>query len=186
MQELQVLPLLRKAGRKVWRVQATMTLALLCWFIAHFSWLPSSLTLASSPAKQAYAAPTKYDPSRDASRDLSLAIKVAKETKRNVLIDVGGEWCGWCHAMDSFYENNPELLALRDKSCVLVKVDVSENHPNTKFLSRFPQTEGYPHIFILNSSGKLLKSEGTHELEEGESYNLKRFTNFLEEFAPRK
>ena len=54
------------------------------------------------------------------------------------------------------------------------------------FLSRFPQTQGFPPIFILNSGGKLLTSEGTRELEEGESYNLKRFTNFLEKFAARQ
>ena len=88
--------------------------------------------------------------------------------------------------MDGFYEKKRGLLALRDRNYVLVKVDVSENHPNADFLSRFPQTQGFPHIFILNSSGRLLKSEGTRQLEEGDSYNLKRFTQFLEKYAARK
>ncbi len=163
-----------------------MTVPLLCWFLVCLSLLPSSPSLPSSSAPQAYTVPTKYDPSRDASQDLSVAIKLARETKRNVLIEVGGEWCGWCHEMDSFYEHHPDLLALRDRNYVLVKVDFSEHHHNTKFLSRFPPAEGYPHIFILDTSGKLLKSEGTHELEQGDSYNLQRFTEFLEKFAPKK
>jgi thiol:disulfide interchange protein len=145
------------------------------------------LTLtAAMQSHQGYVTPTKFDPDSDSSQDLSAAIEEAKRTKRNVLIEVGGEWCEWCHIMDSFYAKNPDLLSLRDTNYVLVKVDVSEGHPNAEFLSRFPKIDGVPHIFILDSNGKLLHSEDTSELEEGETYNLKRFKKFLEKFAPRK
>jgi hypothetical protein len=45
---------------------------------------------------------------------------------------------------------------------------------------------GYPHFFVLESDGKLLHSQGTSELEEGQSYNLKRMTDFIEKWAPTR
>jgi thiol:disulfide interchange protein len=128
---------------------------------------------------------TKFDPHRNSFDDLSAATEEAKRTKRNILIEVGGEWCEWCHIMDEFYAKNPKLLTLRDKYYVTVKADVSENHSNAKFLSQFPQIDGAPHIFILDASGKLVRSEDTSELEDGQSYNVERFKKFLEKYAPK-
>ena len=34
----------------------------------------------------------KFDPQRNASQDLTLAIAEAKMSNRNILLDVGGEW----------------------------------------------------------------------------------------------
>jgi hypothetical protein len=43
------------------------------------------------------AAVPKFDPKRDAANDINDAVKEAKRTGRRVILDVGGEWCGWCH-----------------------------------------------------------------------------------------
>lgn len=140
---------------------------------------------ANTPNQTNYASSTKFDPHRNSLDDLSAAMEEAKRTKRNILIEVGGEWCEWCHIMDEFYAKNPKLLVLRDKYYVIVKADVSENHPNSKFLSLFPQIDGFPHIFVLDASGKLVHSEDTSELEDGQSYNAERFKKFLEKYAPK-
>ena len=133
-----------------------------------------------------YETPTRFDPDRNSTEDLAAAIEEAKHSQKNVLIEIGGEWCLWCHVMDSFYSKNPDLLALRDRNYVLLKVDVSEGHPNSEFLSHFPQIDGVPHIFIVDSKGKLIRSEDTSELEEGDTYNLERFRKFLEKYAPKR
>lgn len=44
----------------------------------------------------------------------------------------------------------------------------------------------YPHLFVLDSDGRLLHSQGTAELEEGQSYNLRRFMAFIDTWAPPK
>lgn len=146
---------------------------------------PAQLGSATATHQTDYPTPTKFDPQRNSLDDLSTAKEEAKRTKKNILIEVGGEWCEWCHIMDDFYAKNPKLLDLRDKYYVLVKADVSEEHPNSKFLSLFPQIDGVPHIFILDASGKLIHSEDTSELEEGQSYNTERFRKFLEKYAPK-
>jgi thioredoxin-related protein len=99
-------------------------------------------------------------------------------------MDVGGEWCGWCHRMDRFITEHEELRALLEKNYVLVKVNFSEENKNEQFLKQYPAIDGYPHIFVFDASGKLLISKSTGDLEEGKSYNLGRFVEFLKQYAP--
>ena len=60
-----------------------------------------------------------YDPKRDADKDIRAAAAEAKLTGKRVLVEVGGDWCKWCHIMDGFYKQNPALLDLREKNYVL-------------------------------------------------------------------
>jgi hypothetical protein len=69
---------------------------------------------------------------------------------------------------------------------VTVKINFSQENLNEALLSKYPKISGYPHLLVLDSSGKLLKSQETSSLEEGKSYNLGRFTDFLNKWAPSK
>lgn len=128
----------------------------------------------------------KYDAKADPKADFQAALARASKEGKNVLMDVGGEWCGWCHRMDKFLTDNAELSALLAKNYVLVKVNFSEENKNEKFLAQYPAIEGYPHIFVFAPSGKLLISKSTGDLEEGKGYNLERFVEFLKQYAPQK
>jgi thiol:disulfide interchange protein len=132
-----------------------------------------------------YTPPEKYDPGRDPEKDLASAAAEAKDSKRYIFVVVGGEWCVWCHIMDDFFREHPDLKALRDKNYVLMKLNMSRENENRAFLARYPKIHGYPHIFILDADGKLVQSQATNELEDGRSYNAKRFQKFLEKFAPK-
>src|SRR5215510_14542112 len=79
-------------------------------------------------AQSPYAPVTKYDPKRDAAQDIRDAAAEAKRTNRRVLLEVGGEWCSWCHHMDDFFQAHADLTALRDKSFVMVKINFSEEN----------------------------------------------------------
>lgn len=131
-----------------------------------------------------YAPVTKYDPKRDAAQDIEDAINEAEHTNRRVLLEAGGEWCSWCHTLDGFFDTHPALLALREKNFVTVKINFSEENENREVLSRYGAISGYPHIFVLDSDGKLLHSQGTGVLESGKSYDLERLTAFLTKWAP--
>ncbi|MFZ4770506.1 MAG: thioredoxin family protein, partial [Ferruginibacter sp.] len=37
-----------------------------------------------------------YNPEADAAKDIAAAIKKAAKEKKYVLIQAGGNWCGWC------------------------------------------------------------------------------------------
>jgi len=136
-----------------------------------------------SRAQSSYAPVAKYDPKRDAAQDIRDAAAEAKRTNRRVLLEVGGEWCSWCHHMDDFFAANSDLTSLRDKSFITVKINFSEENPNKEVLARYPAIAGYPHLFVLDSDGGLVHSQDTSALEEGKSYNLDRFTTFLAYWA---
>ena len=138
--------------------------------------------LAVTPPE--YAPVLKYDPARNADQDIKDGIAEAKRTGKRVLLEVGGQWCIWCHIMDDYFEKHAELLAFREKNFIMVKINFSDENKNEQVLSRYPQVAGYPHLFVLDNDGKLLHSQDTGKLEEGRGYNLDKFMAFLKEWAP--
>jgi thiol:disulfide interchange protein len=137
-------------------------------------------------AAQAGSATQKYNPARNADQDIKNAIVEAQKTGKRILLEVGGEWCTWCHVLDKYFKDNPGLTASRDRNYVMLKINFSPENDNKAVLSRYPAIPGYPHFFVLDSDGKLLHSQGTSQLEEGPSYNLARFTAFLDKWAPKR
>jgi thioredoxin-related protein len=128
----------------------------------------------------------KFDPARNPSDDLKAAIETASKENKRIILDVGGEWCGWCVYMDKFIFQHPELTKLRDENYVWVKINMSEENENVPFLGAYPEISGYPHLFVLDKSGTLLESKDTSALEEDKGYNLARFTAFLQKWAVKR
>lgn len=160
------------------RVVASLQIALLATiFLGTGAVRCQSLIQDSAPA---YTPNTKYDPSRDAMKDVLAAVNEAKRTNRRVLIEVGGEWCSWCHIMDRFFDAHDDLMKLRDTNFVTVKVNFSPENKNQALLSKFPAIGGYPHLFVLDEEGHLVVSQPTGALEAGSSYDKNRFKHFLE------
>ena len=115
----------------------------------------------------------KFDPHRDAKKDLRDAIQQAKESRKRILLDVGGEWCIWCHRLDSLFLLNKDLAEYLNKHYVVVKVNVSKENKNEEFLSAYPKVAGYPHFFVLERNGNLLHSQETGELEYPKNFPIK-------------
>lgn len=145
---------------------------------------PGSATAGAANPGAAVAKDAKYDPTRDPALDLQSAVAEATRTGKRILLEVGGEWCVWCHIMHAYFEEHPDLLAYRDEKFVTLRVNFSEENENKAFLSQYPKSPGYPHLFVLDSKGRFLHSQGTAELESGRSYDLDRFTAFLKRWAP--
>jgi thioredoxin-related protein len=144
-----------------------------------------SVLLIAALVLAQYSPITKYDPGRNAEQDLKNAVVEAQRTGKRILLEVGGEWCSWCHIMDKYFDQSPNLTKLRDTNYVTVKINFSKENENEKFLGQYPKIPGYPHLFVLESDGKLLHSQFTGDLEEGQSYNLQKFTKFLEGWVPK-
>jgi thiol:disulfide interchange protein len=156
-------------------------------FAAHSGLAVLALVVGGSranPDQSAYTPVSRYDPARDAQKDVDAAVAEAQRTGKRVLLEVGGEWCSWCHTMDRFFQEHADLLALRERNFIMVKINSSDENENQKLLSQYPRIPGYPHLFVLDANGKLLHSQDTSALEEGKSYNLRRFQAFLQKWAP--
>jgi thioredoxin-related protein len=136
-----------------------------------------------SKVKKETAVLPSFDPSRNAAKDIKTAIAEAKKTNKRIYVDVGGEWCIWCHRIDEFYQTHKDLYSYLKKHYVFVKINYSKENKNEKVLSHYPKIEGYPHVFILDKNGKLLKSKDTGELEKGKGYDYNKFKVFLKKWS---
>ena len=125
-----------------------------------------------------------YDTARDPFADLRMAMERASADGKRILIDVGGDWCSWCHILDDYIAAHPRVIDAIRRSYVAVKVNMSSGHENERFLSQYPTIPGYPHLFVLGADGSLIHSQNTSELEEGHSYNQERVLAFLTRWVP--
>lgn len=147
---------------------------------------PSRASQDSVADAAEYKPVTDFDPKRDAASDIALAVIEAKRTNRRVLLDVGGKWCIWCRIMDEYFNANADVRKLRDENYVTVKVNFSLENENKEVLAKYPEIPAYPHLFVLDSDGKLLHSQPTGELEEGKSYDRAKMVAFLRKWAPAR
>ena len=134
-------------------------------------------------SESAYKPVTEFDPSRDPVNDVNEAVEEAKKSNRRIILDVGGDWCIWCHRLDEFIEKNDDIKSFLDKNFIVVKINFSKENKNEKFLSQFPEIPGYPHYFVLEKDGKLLHSQNTGELEEDKGYSKDKMMTFLKKWA---
>ncbi len=109
--------------------------------------------------------PTRFDPQRDAARDVMTAQALAKASGKRVLVDIGGEWCRWCRMLDRLIASQPTIKAFVDGHYVWVKVSYSPENKNAALLSRWPKARGYPYLVVLDGDGRMLHAQGVQGLE---------------------
>lgn len=126
-----------------------------------------------------------YDDKRDPFKDAIAAINLAKSTDRNVLIKIGGNWCSWCHKMDAFLKDNPDIYQSLHDEFVVLKVNVSDSNENDAFMKGLPPVLGYPHMYVSTATGKMVLSKDTAEfLEQGE-YSRAQWLSFINKWKPQ-
>lgn len=145
--------------------------------------LAAAPMLQQQTVKPSAAGHAKFDPKRDAAKDIADAVAKAKKENKRVLLDVGGEWCSWCHKLDAFFESNAEAKKILKDSYVVVKVNYSQENENKAVLSKYPAIQGYPHLFVLDKTGKLIHSQDTGQLETGDHHDAAKVIPFLKKWA---
>ena len=154
--------------------------------ITCLSLLLHGITMASIAPTSTVELPTYskiYDDQRDPFKDAKAAINLAKNTNRQVLIEIGGNWCSWCHKMDVFLTNNPDVYHALHSQYVLLKINVSDSNENTAFMASMPPVLGYPHIYVSTAQGKMILSKDTAELLNEGNYSKSHWLTFLNEWS---
>jgi thioredoxin-related protein len=128
----------------------------------------------------------KFDPQRDPSGDLKLAVNFAEPNNKRIILDVGGEWCIWCHRLDAFIQSHERIKNLIDQNFVWAKINYSKENKNEKFLSAYPEIPGFPHLFVLEKDGSFLHSQDTGVLEQDKDYSEEKILTFLNEWLPKR
>lgn len=136
---------------------------------------------ATKPAAGFYSV-ALYDEAQDPTADLAVTIERATAENKRIIIQVGGEWCIWCHRISDYMETNEKVRKLVDDHFIVIKV----TYPAAKvdsFLEQYPRVEAYPHLFVLEPDGTFLHSQGTSELELEKGYNEEVFCQFLNDWV---
>ena len=146
----------------------------------------ASIAAPAFAAKETHPLPPDFDPARNPAQDLDTALRIAQAARRNVLLEVGGQWSAPCRALDRFFAANDDLKRLRDRNYVWLKVNYSKDNENAAFLRRFPAVASYPHFFVLEPNGRLLHSESAEGFAANNDFDAAALRAFLVKWAPGK
>ena len=120
-----------------------------------------------------------FDPNQNPALELRNASMRATSEKKNILVEMGADWCVWCHRLEEFIADHSELAILRSRNFVHVRVYTGDGEMASDILQKFPPFDGIPHYFVYNHEGKLLLSQNTQPFELGESYDYEKIWEFL-------
>jgi len=128
-----------------------------------------------------------YDEAADAKADVAAAVAKAKKEKKRVLVTLGGNWCGWCRALERTFTKDAKVAAALAESYVPVKVDVGKMTKNLDLAASWGANpkEGVPLLVVLDGKGKAVKVQATDVLEAGKGHDPEKVVAFLKANARR-
>ncbi|MFN8241857.1 MAG: thioredoxin family protein [Bacteroidales bacterium] len=127
-----------------------------------------------------------YDPALDGMKQIKEATALAKQQGKHVLVQFGGNWCGWCIKFDAFCKADSAISSVINKNYVPVKMNYSpENYNNdaNAFMGN-PSRFGFPVFIIIDGNGKVLHIQDSGLLEEGQGYSAKKVIGFFRNWTP--
>ena len=139
----------------------------------------SAVAQDNQPAKKEPV--TIYNPKANAKADIDAAVAKAKKAGKHVFIQVGGNWCSWCILFHKMVDATPELKDYLNNNYETVLVNWSPENKNEAVLKKlgYPGRFGYPVFLILDGNGKLIHTQNSAYLEEGNGHSVKKITEFL-------
>lgn len=126
-----------------------------------------------------------YDESADGAEQIKEALARAKKENRRVLIQWGGNWCGWCIKLHNLCRDNPELRRKLLYEYDVVHIDIGRGDKHADLVEKYGATldQGVPYLTILDAEGRPLANQETGALENepgsAESHNVEKVLAFL-------
>lgn len=123
------------------------------------------------------------------------ALRKAGSDGKNVVCQLGGNWCVWCLRFADFVENDSVVSELVNDNFVFIHVnynprksiDESKKEQTATMLKRLgnPVRFGFPVLVVLDPQGNVLHTQDSSFLEENKGYNRERVLRFLRNWTPK-
>ena len=128
-----------------------------------------------------------YDPSANAAKDVAQLVLKAKEEHKQVLLQIGGNWCVWCYRFNAFVQLDTTLKRILDANYIVYHLNYSPENKNEAYLKTLdnPQRFGFPVLVVLDENGKRLHTQDTALLEKGNWYSFDKVRDFLLKWMPQ-
>jgi len=133
----------------------------------------------SSFAQKSYG--DLYHPTADAAADITAMTAKAKAENKHLILQLGGNWCGWGYRFHDFVAQNDTLQGIVNDHFLVYHLNYSKENLNEELLKkyRFPQRFGFPVFVILDSDGQILHTQDSALLESGDGYDSKKVEGFF-------
>lgn len=127
-----------------------------------------------------------YNPEADAKKQIADAVEKAKAENKHVMLQVGGNWCGWCIEFHKFVKEHPTVDSLMKANYIYVMINTSKERPNYDVLAKleYPQRFGFPVFVVLDQEGKRLHTQDSSYFEEDSYYGEEKIISFLKNWTP--
>ncbi len=127
-----------------------------------------------------------YNPNDDAEKEIAAAVKKAKAEHKFVLLQGGGNWCGWCKRFSLTVANDAKLDSIVNADFIVYHLNYSQENKNEKVYAKygFPQRFGFPVFIILDEKGNRIHTQDSEYLEEGKGYDKDKIAAFFEAWSP--
>jgi len=110
-----------------------------------------------------------YDEQADAKAQIAQALAKAKKDNRRVLVQWGGNWCGWCRLLHGLYKSDKEIARKLLYEYEVVYVDAGKpagkNIELAESYGADLKKHGFPYLTILDATGKAIANQETSSLE---------------------
>ncbi len=142
--------------------------------------------LILSLAVRANYADSLYHPLENAKKEITEAIKKAKQEKKHVLVQAGGNWCSWCIEFNRVTTTDKQMDSALHADYIIYHLNWSPQNKNYEIFKKygFPLRFGFPVFLILDGNGTLIHTQNSGYLEEGKSYSKKKILEFFENWRP--
>ena len=97
------------------------------------------------------------------------ALAKAKAENKNVICQVGGNWCPWCLRFADFISRDSTISQV---------IDMLQRLNN-------PVRFGFPVFVVLDENGKVIHTQDSSFLEEGNGYNKEKVLRFFNCWTPQ-
>ncbi len=122
-----------------------------------------------------------YDPSLDGMKQIKEAVSKASKEGKHVLIQYGGNWCGWCIKFDAFCNADSVISKVIADNYIAVKLNYDQTNKNdaaNAYLGN-PTRFGFPVFIIIDGKGVVLHIQDSSLLEEDKGYNRNKVLGFF-------
>lgn len=120
-----------------------------------------------------------YDENADAHALVAQALDRAKADNKRVLIQWGGNWCGWCYKLHDLLKQDEAIAKILSYEYELVMVDSRSNEALAKSLKTHVLV--VPFLTVLAADGEKLVDRSAGLLKVGGRHDPAKVLAFLEE-----
>lgn len=136
-----------------------------------------------------------YNENINTMEQIDEAVSQAKAAGKYVVCQVGGNWCPWCLRFADFITSDEDIAKLISDNFIYIHVNYNphraasaEKTKQTKqTMSRLgnPARFGFPVMVVLDAEGKVIHTQDSSFLEEGQGYDKEKVMRFFSNWTPK-